>query len=80
MYVHLGGEKIVNGKEIVAILDFEKTTTSKTTREFLKNAEKKGRVRNVSSDLPKSYVITKECVYISQISPATLLKRNERNG
>ena len=50
------------------------------TREYLAQAEKKGRVVNVSMELPKSFVVC-SCpdggvkVYISQISSGTLLKR-----
>lgn len=55
------------------------STVSKFTREFLKKAEKQGRVINVSYELPKSFVLCKENskinVYISQLSSATLEKR-----
>jgi len=80
MYLHLGGEICVRIKEIVAIMDLETTSTSKITREFLKNMQKNGEVINVNDDeLPKSYVVTNEnektLMYISPISSKTLLKR-----
>lgn len=79
MYIHLGGEYVVNQDEIIGIFDLENTTVSKHTREFLKIQEKRKEVINVSYELPKSFILTskknKSKVYISQISPLTLSKR-----
>ena len=80
MYLHLGQETVVRLREVVGIFDMENATISKYTRQFLADAEKGGRVCNVTMELPKSYVVCvdrdgTETVYISQISSATLLKR-----
>lgn len=79
MYLHIGGDFVVRKKEVVGIMDIENTSISKITREYLTNAEKCGRVINVSDDLPKSFVITKGeegiSVYISPISSVTLSRR-----
>lgn len=80
MYLHLGQSTVVNFNEIVGIFDIDNTTVSKNTREYLSRAEKQGMVVYVSQDLPKSFIVMKNgTVYISQISPATLLKRNRRS-
>jgi len=60
----------------------DKSTISKHSRQFLADAQKGGRVFNVSDDLPKTYVVCvdregTETVYISQISSATLRRRAE---
>lgn len=80
MYLHLGAETVVRTASVVGIFDLENTTISKITKEFLAASEKGGRVVNVSSELPKSFVICSEKrsepkVYITQISCATLKKR-----
>jgi hypothetical protein len=80
MYLHLGQETVVRLREVVGIFDMENATISKYTRQFLADAEKGGRVCNVTMELPKSFVVCvdrdgTETVYISQISSATLLKR-----
>lgn len=80
MYLHLGQETVVRLDEIIGIFDIETATISKHSRQFLADAEKGGRVFNVSMELPKSFVVCMdrdgtEIVYISQISSATLLKR-----
>ena len=80
MYLHLGQETVVRLREVVGIFDMENATISKYTRQFLADAEKGGRVCNVTMELPKSFVVCvdrdgTETVYTSQISSATLLKR-----
>ena len=80
MYIHLGNNVMLPTSEIIGIFDIENTSISKRTRDFLKNAEKCGKVITISYDLPRSFVIAgknKEDVkvYISQISSSTLLKR-----
>ncbi len=82
MYLHLGQETVVRVRDIVGIFDMDNTTISKHTRQFLADAEKAGRVINVSQELPKAFVICREgkgeeTVYVSQISTATLMKRLE---
>ncbi len=79
MYLHLGQDTVVRSREVIGIFDLENTSISKLTKEFLTQAEKEGRVCNVSYELPKSFVICawkgKQIVYITQISSATLKKR-----
>ena len=80
MYLHLGQDTVVRLDEVVGIFDMDRSTISKHSRQFLADAQKGGRVFNVSQELPKSYVVCvdregTETVYISQISSATLKKR-----
>ena len=81
MYIHLGNKKNIREKDIIGIFDMDNTTVSKPTRDFLNFSEKRKEVINVSYELPKSFILTKnkfgEKLYISQLSPATLLKRAE---
>lgn len=81
MYLHLGKNTVIKTKDIVGIFDMDTSTISKKTRDYLAEAEKAGRVINVSMELPKSFVVCKDAkgikVYISQISSQTLLKRND---
>ncbi len=79
MYLQLGQDKAVPLKEVVGIFDIESTTVYKTTRNFLARAEKDGEILNVSSDLPKTFVLCskggKNKVYISGISAQTMQKK-----
>ncbi len=80
MYLHLGQDTLVKNDSVIGIFDMDTSTVAKPTRDFLNTAEKKGRVVNVSYELPKSFVVCKErdklTVYISQLSSATLQKRS----
>lgn len=79
MYLHLGQNTIVRKDSIVGIFDLDATTISVKTRNFLRDAEIRGEVENVSYELPKSFIVCvengKRKVYISQISSSSLLKR-----
>lgn len=79
MYLHLGQNTVVRTSDIVGIFDIENSSLGKSTRRYLSEAEKQGKVVNVSMELPKSFVVCEERegtkVYISQISSATLRKR-----
>ncbi len=80
MFLHIGGDVVIPIKNIIAIMDIDKTTISKDTREFLKIAEEEGFIETISNDLPKSFIITeidkKSKIYLSPISSVTLQKRS----
>lgn len=81
----MGQETVVRSGDIVGIFDMDNTTISKWTKRFLNDAEKKGQVISVTTDLPKTFVVVKRQesrgkqqeirIYLSQISSATLRKR-----
>ena len=79
MYLHLGQETLIKTKDIIGIFDLDKATVSKRSRNYLAAKEKEGKVYNVATDLPKSFIVCvqegEEVVYISQLSAQTLLKR-----
>lgn len=80
MYLHLGQDTLVNTRDIIGIFDLDTSTLSAKTREFLARAEKGGQVVNVSTELPKSFIVASgqsSAVYISQISSQTLKNRLE---
>lgn len=53
------------------------STVNKATRDYLAKAEKNGRVEYVNFDLPKSFIVTDEKVYVSPINTATINKRSK---
>jgi len=77
----LGQNVVVPEADVIGIFDLDNTTGSHITRKFLGDAEKTGRVVNVSEELPRSFIVSgkdkKITVYISQLSPQTLLKRTQ---
>jgi len=79
MYLHLGQDVLVLLDEVVGIFDIENSSLAKSTRNYLAEAEKNKKVINVSSEMPKSFIVCeingRETVYVSQISSQTLKKR-----
>lgn len=79
LYLHLEQDSVILKKNIIGIFDMDKTTVSKKTREYLNQAEREGRVRYVSYDLPKSFILSREgesiVVYISRLSSETVRGR-----
>ncbi|HHW14305.1 MAG TPA: DUF370 domain-containing protein [Firmicutes bacterium] len=77
MFLHLGGDVIVPLHQVIAIFDHEQVAQSRPTEDFLRVAKDAGRLLDVSGGQPKSFVLTNERVYLSQISSQTLMKRAE---
>ena len=81
MYLHLGKGTVINKDEIIAIFDLDQTSQSHITRKYLAAAEKAGEVINAAEDIPQSFVVCADKkgrrLYLSQMAPATLLKRAE---
>lgn len=76
MYLHLGQDISVRMKDIVGVFDLETSTISASSRQFLSQAQKEGKVVNVTEEMPKSFILCRSgAVYLSQISPATLARR-----
>ena len=79
MYLHLGNEVTIRSRDLIGIFDLDITTNSNDTRNFLAQCEASDIVTNVSSDLPKSFVLCRYNgqvqVFISAISSSTLKKR-----
>lgn len=82
MYLHLGEECIIPYQNLIGIFDLDAVTVTKTGREFLREAERGGRLIAISENLPKSFVVCmeegRETVYLSPISAATLVRRVTR--
>ena len=80
MYLYLGQDTVIRTRDIIGIFDLDNTSISKLTRAYLARAQRENRVVEVTGELPKSFVVCSGrsgslTVYLSQISPATLLKR-----
>ena len=75
MYLHIGNGKTVRKKNVIGIFDMDKTTLSGVTKKFLSDSEKNGNVCSVSNDIPKSFILTDDKIYISQISAQAITSR-----
>lgn len=75
MYIHLGNGRIVREKEIIGVFDLDLSTLSKTTRAFLSQAEKEGRLEITSDEIPRSVIVTEDKIYMSVLSPKAICGR-----
>lgn len=75
MYINIGENFVLKTEDITGIFDMDKTTVNKATRDFLAKAQKENRVVLTSYDLPKSFIVAKDKIYISPLNTSTLLKR-----
>ena len=78
MYVNIGGDKFIFSGDIIGVFDLENTTTSRITRDFLKKSEKDNKSENAVTDIPHSFVVTEDKVYIAQAASQTIYKRIDR--
>lgn len=76
-YIHIGGEYSIPRRLIVGIFDLDNTSVARSrgTNDFLAESEAQGIIEYVSEDLPRTFVVTLERVYVTPISVATLRAR-----
>ncbi len=82
MYIYIGNDTVINSNDIIGIFDSDNTTVEKSTRKFLNQSEKDGRLVSDCTDIPKSFIVCRgadgeKLVYLCQLSPQTLSKRSE---
>ncbi len=75
MFIHLGGDVMVQSKEVIAIFDVKMNYSSDSTKEFLDVADEEGFVVVIDENETKSFVVTTRKVFYSPISSLTLKKR-----
>ncbi|WP_206425324.1 extracellular matrix regulator RemB [Staphylospora marina] len=80
MFIHLGGSRMISVREVIAILDAEAAGQGAGSGLFLDGAVQSGRIETVVPGEVKSYVITRDRIYASPVSSATLKKRAEAAG
>ncbi len=82
MIVHIGGEISVNSDDIIGVFDLDNTSVSKKTREFLTKAQRAKKIKEVSYELPRTFIVCsdsekRETVYLTQISSKAIARRAE---
>ena len=75
MYIYLGGDTAINTRDIIGVFDMDTSTVNKATRDYLTKAEKEKRVIYVNYELPKSFIVCRDKIYVCPLNTATILKR-----
>lgn len=77
MYLHLGGDILVNKDRVIAIIDLETAKKGQINDKFLKKIKSDKTVSYISEKgKEKTLIITTEGHYLSPISSITLFKRS----
>lgn len=77
MFLFLGGDVSVRLSEVVGVFDIEECSVSRVTADYLNACQRNGRIVNVSEDMPKSFIVTSDKTYISNVSHSTIVKRGK---
>lgn len=75
MYIHIGGDYAVHIHDIIAVLDLDNTIGTGVSQEFMRKAEKQGKIINAAKDLPRAMLITDREIYITSLSAQAISKR-----
>jgi len=88
MFLHIGNHIFIREKKIIGIFDTDNATVSGTTRKFLADQERKGRINAAKKKvIPKSFILYETegtgkakdyKIYFSQISSSALVGRSEQ--
>ena len=74
-FLDISSTVFIDTDDIICILDMDKTTTSRITRDYLRGCEKQSKLKNTATDIPKSIVISNSGVYFAQPSVLSLKGR-----
>lgn len=75
MFLFIGGDKTILTKELIGIFNIEECSVSRITADYLAHCQKTGKISEVSFDLPKSFIVTDNKTYLSNVSNDTIRKR-----
>jgi len=72
MFLSLSSSVSVEKDSIIGIFDMDNATSAPASRAFLRSKEKKGELVTTARDIPKSFVLTDDKVYLVQYAPSSL--------
>lgn len=76
MFLHLGHNLSVRAYDVIAIHDIRMFAPDGANAAFFQAEQARGRVRDVTNGKPpRALVMTAHAIYVSAISPTTLLRR-----
>ena len=61
--------------DLIGVFDIERTTVNPAVNKFLAAAQKSGGGYYCSFDMPKSFVLTENTVFVTNVATGTIKKR-----
>jgi len=81
VYVNIGGDISVPSGSVSVIINLETVPASdRKVTDFIKSEDDSNRLQYLTSDIPRTLIVTDTKSYISSISSAVLAKRLEHNS
>ena len=78
LFLNISQNISVPTEKIIGIFDMDNSTVSPDTRSFLRTSQSEKKLVSDVRDIPKSFVVTSDRVYLSQLSSHTLEGRGEK--
>ncbi len=83
MYISIGENNIINVRNIIGIFDLDRLTVYKSNRKYLSSCEKNGIIKNMTENLPKSFILyfnninnkNSINIYLSCLNTGTIFKK-----
>lgn len=72
MYIHIGGDKMLQTKDILAMIDYSSVIESSINADFANQHKEKV---EVSTNAPKTIIVTEKILYYSPLATQTIQKR-----
>ncbi|QPC47936.1 extracellular matrix regulator RemB [Mangrovibacillus cuniculi] len=72
MYIHIGGDKMLQTKDILTMIDYSSVIESTINAEFTNQHREKV---EVSTNAPKTIIVTENILYYSPLATQTIQKR-----
>ncbi|MBQ3590855.1 MAG: DUF370 domain-containing protein [Clostridia bacterium] len=79
MLLHIGEGTLVRARNVIGFFDLD-GTSGDVTKGFLHIKEKDGVTEMLTTDIPRSFVVTDEKVYITRLSTSALRGRGEKEN
>lgn len=78
MYLHIGNDYLLNSNDIIGIFDIDMCSIERRFRDYLLYTQRENIIVDAAEDLPSSFIVTTDRVYISGISTGTLRQRSRQ--
>ena len=74
MLCRLHHDFLIKEEEVIGIFDLDRATEHPTSRKFLRDAEGEGKIKVATYNIPRSFVLTDQAVYLAQATPHAIHK------
>ena len=72
MFLHLSPTCVLDKNDVIGVFDMDTATMSPDSRHFLREMERTKQLHSVAKDIPKSFVLTENAVYLASAAPGSI--------